>query len=1015
MADTTFTIDIDSSTATASLNTLDAGFKKVTASGDKAADTMDNVGKATTKAGGAFSMLESGLKNIGKPLDFAISGLGNLKFLALGAAEAFVRLSDEITKFQSFISMMTVTVGTVAAARGEFEYLLGVANRLGVPVDALTKNFGQFQAAVKGSAIEGDKARYVFESFATMTRALHLTTHDTTLVFYALTQMMSKGVVSMEELRRQLGEKMPGAMNLAARAVNTTMTELEGAIRKGTVDSGKLLYAMSQQIMREYSIPATIASQALDAELNRVHNTLKSVIVTFYDLGVAASFSEVLKELNRIIADPAIAKVFSEILKDLAGNLTAFLKQIDANFISSTMKSFKEGFGIGVDVLRSLFGVVKDLLPHFAELVRLALIMKGVELGSSIGQAAGAAIGAVATPEFLGLGAIPGALIGSGAGGLIGGASMYYATRDMGKGYKPTSEHGASGSWDNGLPGNEPINNMPPGLLNKMSREDVLSVNAQMKAVQFYNDYGKANQAKDYGDAKNYKPSKIEEASYAAASLIQKNMNSTLAKYDKQTYGQSTSLGDVLGGGGKADTSPAAQFMDQLARMEASAKADDSLAGLGTKLEQLRVKDPKNMTDARYGTALATIDGLKTKKDGDLLRDMTSEIEKSILDLTTPKTESQGFVEGLKNRLVKAGASPELLKMLQPLLDKRDAAAENNFNVKMGSKIEGSLNKISELTKQYDMQYDAVGKTADEQTRTTTMLSIQKQIMTDSLSLRKDYEAQNKSKDDTDAAIAAFTARANLEADAAINALARVQAYQKSMLGGALRAFSSYSDSISDIGGSIERVMIKGFKGMEDALTNFVMTGKLSFKGLANSIIADMARIAVQQSITGPLFKLLSMMLPAIGGTGAIGPAQGSVVANTATTYSTPITLNAKGNVINSPGLSAYTNSIVSSPTIFPFAKGGNLGLMGEAGSEAIMPLSRDSNGSLGVKAQIKKDANSDQEAPEIVINIINNGQPMKAKQQGGPSIDSFGRMVITVIADAMDTDPNFRSMMSAR
>ena len=197
MADTTFTIDIDSSTATASLNTLDAGFKKVTASGDKAADTMDNVGKATTKAGGAFSMLESGLKNIGKPLDFAISGLGNLKFLALGAAEAFVRLSDEITKFQSFISMMTVTVGTVAAARGEFEYLLGVANRLGVPVDALTRNFGQFQAAVKGSAIEGDKARYVFESFATMTRALHLTTHDTTLVFYALTQMMSKGVVSM--------------------------------------------------------------------------------------------------------------------------------------------------------------------------------------------------------------------------------------------------------------------------------------------------------------------------------------------------------------------------------------------------------------------------------------------------------------------------------------------------------------------------------------------------------------------------------------------------------------------------------------------------------------------------------------------------------------------------------------------------------------------------------------------------------------------------------------------------
>ncbi len=60
---------------------------------------------------------------------------------------------------------------------------------------------------------------------------------------------------------------------------------------------------------------------------------------------------------------------------------------------------------------------------------------------------------------------------------------------------------------------------------------------------------------------------------------------------------------------------------------------------------------------------------------------------------------------------------------------------------------------------------------------------------------------------------------------------------------------------------------------------------------------------------------------------------------------------SAKGNVFQSPGLHAYANTVVARPTVFPFAKGG-VGLMGEAGPEAIMPLSRDPSGKLGVAVQ---------------------------------------------------------------
>jgi hypothetical protein len=57
---------------------------------------------------------------------------------------------------------------------------------------------------------------------------------------------------------------------------------------------------------------------------------------------------------------------------------------------------------------------------------------------------------------------------------------------------------------------------------------------------------------------------------------------------------------------------------------------------------------------------------------------------------------------------------------------------------------------------------------------------------------------------------------------------------------------------------------------------------------------------------------------------------------------------SANGNVFDSPGLSAYSGSVVSRPTVFPFARG--IGLMGERGPEAILPLSRDGSGKLGVR-----------------------------------------------------------------
>ncbi|EPT9378693.1 phage tail tape measure protein [Proteus mirabilis] len=128
--------------------------------------------------------------------------------------------------------------------------------------------------------------------------------------------------------------------------------------------------------------------------------------------------------------------------------------------------------------------------------------------------------------------------------------------------------------------------------------------------------------------------------------------------------------------------------------------------------------------------------------------------------------------------------------------------------------------------------------------------------------------------------------------------------------------------------------MLMGTKSFSEGMKEFSSS-------LASSIISDLIRIAIQAQITNALTGLMG------GFAGSGGATSGAKAGKVG------VKANAKGDVYSSPSLSQYSNQVVSSPTLFAFAKGGapNLGLMGEAGSEAIMPLKRGPDGSLGVRA----------------------------------------------------------------
>ena len=168
----------------------------------------------------------------------------------------------------------------------------------------------------------------------------------------------------------------------------------------------------------------------------------------------------------------------------------------------------------------------------------------------------------------------------------------------------------------------------------------------------------------------------------------------------------------------------------------------------------------------------------------------------------------------------------------------------------------------------------------------------------------------------------------------------------------------TFTDSIKTVQESMADVVVKGIKGMEDALVTFVTTGKLSFRSLANSIIADMARIAIQQMITKPFTNFLD---------GLFG--------------------NANGNAFVDGKVEKYAyGGVVKKPTLFPMANG--IGLMGEAGAEAILPLRRGSNGKLGVQSTGGGFGN-------IVVNVDASGSSVEGSQEGGREL---GRVIAVAI-----------------
>lgn len=335
-----------------------------------------------------------------------------LKFVGAGIELVFNSLLRELDKLQGFNAIMSVTTKSNEAVATSFDFVRKTADRLGVQFDAISNNYAKLTAAIPEGTNRLDIAQRAFLGVAMAARTMHSTNQDTQLMFYAVTQIASKGIVSMEELRRQLGEKLPGVIQIAAKALNTVPEELEKAIRKGIVISEKFLPIFGDALIRTFAESSEKAAQSVSAAMNRLTNVWVDFVKAVLDSGAGQSIVNVFDALREKLSDPYLIARFSDFIKILADRFADMVKNL-------TSEDIRNGFDTFSRAVQFLITLMEKLVSIFTWIIN-----NGPKAGAIIGGLGGVAVGAAFGP------------VGAAVGGAVGAVGGAYA----GKALSPSGE-----------------------------------------------------------------------------------------------------------------------------------------------------------------------------------------------------------------------------------------------------------------------------------------------------------------------------------------------------------------------------------------------------------------------------------------------------------------------------------------------------------------------------------------------------------------------------------------------
>ena len=235
----------------------------------------------------------------------AKASLRGIQFQALAMAGA---LGAGVTSISSFISSLVNTAREAGRARvvlrnistdareyaRSLKFLTELTDKYGTDLIGTTEAFAKFKAAATPAGIAMAEQERIFSNISKAMASFGISGGEAALTMMAITQMMSKGKISSEELRRQLGERMPVAMQAMANAAGVSMSQLDKLLKEGKLRSAEIMGKFSDELAK---LSGNTSTDNLESSLGRLKNSFTSLADSLHVYDNFKALVEKVKDL----------------------------------------------------------------------------------------------------------------------------------------------------------------------------------------------------------------------------------------------------------------------------------------------------------------------------------------------------------------------------------------------------------------------------------------------------------------------------------------------------------------------------------------------------------------------------------------------------------------------------------------------------------------------------------------------------------------------------------------------
>lgn len=351
---------------------------------------VNSLSAAMTNARANTASFGSGMHS----LNGVLAGFG-VTLGAVGFGRFISGLNDIEKQMASFRSIVDVSMKDVGGSSASLDVLRATAEKLGLPLRELVDTYPKFATAIRLSGQSGAEANQIFKDLSVGLAGVGADAIKTQRVFKAVEQMFNKGTVTAEELKQQLGDAIPGAVQLFARSMGISTAELSKMMEAGQVASsnvGKFASLLAQEMGPAAEAMAKTWVGASNRMANAWAELQMSVSGSFFD-AITPSVGNLAKAVQDFVSSGAAATLGATL-----GSIAAVVIDLGAaitNLLSGPFGGFVGVVG-GVVAAAATLGAVFKTVGMAASVLSLSSLMPLVTSLGSIGVAVASAIASFA-------------------------------------------------------------------------------------------------------------------------------------------------------------------------------------------------------------------------------------------------------------------------------------------------------------------------------------------------------------------------------------------------------------------------------------------------------------------------------------------------------------------------------------------------------------------------------------------------------------------------------------------